>query len=192
MWPFGHLAVGYLCYVIFRSLRARLPAQRGTLLTLAVATQLPDLIDKPLAYWDILPSGRSLGHSALVFVLVIAVVEIARHRQNQKRPSNLRSYRRSSWYVAGLTGYASHLLADSYRGLFAGDIYGVRYLWWPISPAMGYSGDEVPPWTRLLTLEITQRVRLQLALLAIALTVFLGLRIRANGWPHPLRRFRSE
>ena len=41
------------------------------MLALAIGTQLPDLIDKPLTYqFAVLPSGRSLGHS-LFFAAVL-------------------------------------------------------------------------------------------------------------------------
>ena len=64
MWPWGHLAVGYLVYSGLSRWRfGRLP---GSVATLAVAlgTQLPDLVDKPLAWTvNVLASGRSLAHS---------------------------------------------------------------------------------------------------------------------------------
>ena len=49
MWPWEHLAFGYVLYSLgVRTLRGRTP--RGPpVLVLAVATQVPDLLDKPLA-----------------------------------------------------------------------------------------------------------------------------------------------
>jgi hypothetical protein len=75
MWPWGHLALGYLLYSPFARARfGRPPTDRATLL-LAFGTQLPDLVDKPLAWrLDVLPAGRTLGHSLLSVVAVSALV----------------------------------------------------------------------------------------------------------------------
>ncbi|WP_246999258.1 metal-dependent hydrolase [Halosolutus gelatinilyticus] len=70
MFPLGHLAIGYLCYSLSTRVRSRTPPADGPALVVLVASLSPDLIDKPLAwYLGLLPSGRSLGHSALVIVL---------------------------------------------------------------------------------------------------------------------------
>ena len=60
MWPWGHLALGYLLHSpLARARFGRPPTDRATLL-LVIGTQLPDLVDKPLAWWlGVLPAGRS-------------------------------------------------------------------------------------------------------------------------------------
>jgi len=67
MWPWGHLAVGYLLWsVLVRDRRFRPPTGAETLL-LAVGTQFPDAVDKPLAWsLGVLPNGRSLAHSVFL------------------------------------------------------------------------------------------------------------------------------
>ncbi|RLM56889.1 metal-dependent hydrolase, partial [Halorubrum sp. Atlit-26R] len=69
MLPLGHLAFAYLWYALYAaSSTHRLPA-RLALLPLAVGSQFPDLIDKPLAYIGVLTYGRSLAHSLFAFAL---------------------------------------------------------------------------------------------------------------------------
>lgn len=63
----------YVPYALDTLVRERrLPNAKHTVVPL-YATQLPDLIDKPLA-WSvgILPTGRSLAHSLLTASLVLA------------------------------------------------------------------------------------------------------------------------
>jgi hypothetical protein len=57
MWPPGHLAVAYLLVSWGRRIRGDSPVTAGTMLALAVASQLPDLLDKPLAWVFALPSA---------------------------------------------------------------------------------------------------------------------------------------
>jgi hypothetical protein len=75
MWPWGHLAVGYFLYSPFARARfGRPPTDRATL-WLAVGTQLPDLVDKPLAWrLGVLPAARTLGHSLLTITVVSMLV----------------------------------------------------------------------------------------------------------------------
>ena len=60
MLPWGHLAVGYLAYSLAVRVRSGGPPAGLAVAALAVGTQFPDLIDKPLVSWvSVLPSGRS-------------------------------------------------------------------------------------------------------------------------------------
>jgi len=69
MWPWGHLAVGYVAFSVFVRFRLGRQPSGHAALALAVATQLPDLIDKPLAWqFGLLSSGISVAHSILVGV----------------------------------------------------------------------------------------------------------------------------
>lgn len=82
MWPMGHLGVAYCLYTLGVRLRADSPPARGPSLALVVGSQLPDLVDKPLAWgFDLLPTGRTLAHSLLVLVpLCLAVTAYAYSR----------------------------------------------------------------------------------------------------------------
>lgn len=130
MWPWGHFAVGYLAYATYTRYRydehpAGLPA-----VTLAIATQLPDLIDKPLAYeGGVLPEGRALAHSLLVAVPLCALgLWVA--------------WRATGWRgrsgVAFAIGYATHLFGDAFRPLLALDFDALSFLFWPVLAAPDY------------------------------------------------------
>ncbi|EMA66968.1 membrane-bound metal-dependent hydrolase [Halorubrum aidingense JCM 13560] len=127
MFPWTHAAFGYLLLLsVAVLLHHRL--SRAELIAVIVATQLPDLVDKPLAWWfSILPSGRSLAHSLLVAVpLSLIILAIA-------------------WYLThpevGLAfgvGYASHLVGDSYIALYYWRPEELTYLLWPLLPPYPY------------------------------------------------------
>lgn len=124
MWPWGHLAVGYLAYSVLSRSRLDAPPRVGPALVVAIATQTPDLIDKPLA-WNLalLPSGRSLAHSLFfTAAIVFAAVVVARR------------YRRPTLAVAFGVGYVSHLLADAVYPLWTGEYASLAYFVWPLLP----------------------------------------------------------
>ena len=122
MWPWGHLAVGYLVYAGVLDRRFRRSPGGLAVLVVAIATQLPDLVDKPLAWrLGVIPHGRSLAHSVLVATVVILVVWWV-----------LRSAGRGDLAVAFGVGYASHLAADAIRPALAGEWAQLAFLGWPL------------------------------------------------------------
>lgn len=131
MWPWGHLAVGYVCYSAFVRARRRCGPDGQGVLVAAFGTQFPDLIDKPLA-WSIplLPSGRSLAHSLLTTTLVLVSVHVYCRRRG-----------RSDLAIPFAVGYLSHLAGDAIGPLLAGEYVYLSFLGWPLSPAPPY-GDE--------------------------------------------------
>jgi len=117
MLPWEHLAVGYVAYSLllhaaYRRRPAGLPA-----VVLAVATQLPDLIDKPLGWWlGVLPSV-GLGHSLFFAVPLVGL----------------------AWALAGGryalplgVGVASHLVTDAVYSVLLGGSVEYRFLLWPL------------------------------------------------------------
>jgi hypothetical protein len=125
MWPWAHAAVGYLCYAAYCRYGGRRPAGPAAL-AVGLGTQLPDLIDKPLAwYLGVLPHGRSFAHSLVTgvpFVLApLVVLCVARGRRDLG--------------VALAVGYLSHLVGDGYAAALAGNWRGLGYLAWPLVPA---------------------------------------------------------
>jgi hypothetical protein len=54
MLPLGHAALGYLLYTVAGRVSGKQVPLRYAIVPLAVGTQFPDLVDKPLAYLDVL------------------------------------------------------------------------------------------------------------------------------------------
>ena len=122
MWPWGHLAVGYLAYAALSRWRYGEPPSAAATLAVAVGTQFPDLVDKPLAWtFQVLPSGRSLAHSLLTTAVVCVLVYAYARRHGWTRPA-----------VAFAVGYVTHPFADALAPLLAGEYEYIRYLGWPV------------------------------------------------------------
>ena len=128
MWPWGHLAAGYLLYTAYSRLGDGATLQGPAVVAVAVGTQLPDLVDKPLAWtFALLPSGRSLAHSLFAATVAIAVVGwYARRRGDSEIGS------------AFAIGYLSHLVTDGIGPFLAGDYAKLTYLGWPLLPPPDY------------------------------------------------------
>lgn len=122
MWPWGHAAVGYLLYSgSLRVLGREPPTDRGAL-TVLVATQLPDLVDKPLSWGlDVFPTGYALGHSVFVAVPVGATVLVLGVRSERRELA-----------AAFVVGYWSHLVADVLDPLRRGEPPLVNRVLWPV------------------------------------------------------------
>jgi len=132
MWPWGHLAVGYVAFsAVTRVGLGRRPSDRAVVV-LAVATQLPDLIDKPLAWqFGLLSNGIGIAHSLIVGVPVALAVAVA-----------LRLRGHPELGVAVAVGYVSHVLGDIlFATLFSRPPVLPSFLWpvyaTPVAPAPG-------------------------------------------------------
>lgn len=126
MRPLEHFALAALPVTAYTLVRyQRLPAGYEVLILL-VATQLPDIIDKPLA-WTVgfLPSGRMLAHSIVVSGPALAIVYL------------LGIYLGKSEYTGLFAGaYLLHLAGDFYPILWLGrSYYFFPNLFWPALPA---------------------------------------------------------
>jgi hypothetical protein len=132
VWPWEHAALGYLLYSVPARLLASGVAARGerpwgerlapaALAALAVGTQAPDLVDKPLA-WSVgaLPSGTSLAHSVLVALPVTLLAVVAGRRRD------------SAAGVAFAVGYWSHLLGDVVYPVAVGGGLAPGAVLWPL------------------------------------------------------------
>jgi len=125
MWPWEHLAVGYLGYSLSVRLFGRGRPGDAAVVALAVGTQFPDLVDKPLAWGlGVLPSGYSLGHSLLAAIPVSALVVALARRFGRPRLG-----------AAFAFGYLSHLPGDVVFPLLAGGELAPTKLLWPVVPA---------------------------------------------------------
>jgi membrane-bound metal-dependent hydrolase YbcI (DUF457 family) len=129
--PWGHLAVGYLCLSVAVWARYRVPPRGPTAIAVAIGTQLPDLVDKPLAWrFGVIPSGRSLAHS-LLFLAVLATVAWALAVRYDRRLE-------ASAFVGA---YLSHVLADAFPAALAGEWAKLGSLLWPITPVYQYPDE---------------------------------------------------
>ena len=168
MWPWGHLAAGYLLYRLLTWGRApaAIPA-----LAVALGTQLPDLLDKPFA-WTIplLPNGRSLGHSLLLVPTVLVLALILTDGRERRA-------------LAALTlGYVTHLATDALYPALGGEWYYVGFLGWPLVPPIEYEGAPGGIIEHFLHFELTAQSGFELLLFAAGATLWLldgqpGLRL---------------
>ena len=136
MWPPGHLAFGYLLLVALDRIDALRPSARRTasgdgselrsrtaLPALALGTQFPDLVDKPLAWWlPVLPAGRSLAHSALAALVLLPIVAALCRRLG--RPGLVLPF---------ALGHLSHLAGDALWPLLTGAYAELGFLLWPLA-----------------------------------------------------------
>lgn len=122
MWPWGHLGVAYLLYTAYTHRRFDRAPLAVPALALAVGSQFPDLVDKPLAWtFGVLPGGRTLGHSLLFAALLIpAVYALGRYVDRVREAT------------AFAIGHLSHLLADVPPSVLTGDRSGTAFLLWPL------------------------------------------------------------
>lgn len=162
MWPWAHVAVGYLLFSgVIRRRTDTTPVPDEAWLVL-LATQLPDLIDKPLAWtFGVLPSGRSLAHSLLFTALALCVLWYAFDRLGRPRLS-----------LDFAVGYASHLAADAVFPLDVGDFEALGFLGWPVVPAVADTSPGI--LAHFASMEFTTFFWVQAALTLLALVVWVA------------------
>ena len=119
VWPWEHLAFGYLLYSVAARVRSS-PLTRGEALAVAVGTQFSDVVDKPLAWGlGVLPGGV-LAHTLVVAVPASGVaLLVARWRD------------RTAAGAAFAVGYLSHLVGDVLFTLLTSGGLAYRMLLWP-------------------------------------------------------------
>lgn len=167
MWPWTHVAVGYLLYTTYCHVRGRERPGGPEALVLAVGTILPDLVDKPLAWYvPVLPTGRSLAHSLLVGGVLAALVLRFAHRTG-----------RTTVGAAFAIGYLSHPLADVILPVLTGEWRFLTFLAWPVLASPQYDGPHSVV-ARLASMEPTPYFLFQLALTALAVLLWAN-----HGYP---------
>ena len=131
MWPWEHLAFGYVLYSLYCHLRYRRSPRAGAVIAVGLGTQLPDLIDKTLAWgFHVLPSGHSLAHSLLFALPLIAVVGVLAWRADA-----------SPVGVAFGVSYLSHLFGDVLYPLLSDGRAVVSFLIWPFGAVPTYDPE---------------------------------------------------
>jgi len=131
MWPWEHAALGYLGYSLGYRLLGRDPPGNSDTVALGLATQLPDLVDKSLAWGlGLFPTGFAIAHSVFV-ALPVGVAALALGRRRER-------VRESAGFIIG---YWSHLVADVVNPLrTGGQPLFVRVLW-PLVEMTAYDAD---------------------------------------------------
>ncbi|WP_255170501.1 metal-dependent hydrolase [Natrononativus amylolyticus] len=162
MWPWGHLAVAYLLYTLYTHRRFGRPPLAIPAIALAVGSQFPDLVDKPLAWsLNVLPGGRTLGHSLFFAALLIPAAYAVAIRLERRDVA-----------TAFVIGHLSHLLADVPPAALRGELSGAGFLLWPLAgqPTDEPSGGIVE--TILTTYSMGPSEWVQLGLFVVAAVVW--------------------
>jgi len=169
MWPWGHLALAYLVYSLYSRVRRGHRPTPATALVVAIASQAPDLVDKPLAWTlSLLPSGRSLGHSLLTVLPVVALAyTVAVARSNDEEPL----------VVALGVGALVHLFGDALYPLFDLEFRHAGFLLWPAVPSLEHEIEQ-SFIAHFALLDLSPEFYFELLLVAMALVVW-----RADGYP---------
>ncbi|WP_049902568.1 metal-dependent hydrolase [Halococcus agarilyticus] len=162
MWPWGHLAFGYLSYSVCARLFSIEPFDATTVGLVVLGTQLPDLIDKPLAWtFAVLPSGRSLAHSVFALCGFSGLVWWYYRREGHPQRA-----------IAFVVGYASHLAGDGYIALLSGRYAYLSYLGWPLLPPPPF-GEEGTFLSHFSSLRLTPTVMSGVVVFAVAYVVWI-------------------
>jgi hypothetical protein len=186
MYPWGHLAFGYLLYSVAVHATDRRAPDGSSVLVLAFATQVPDLVDKPLSWgFGVFTVGYGAAHSILVVVPALCVAGLLVARRLLPGRS----------VAAYAVGHLSHLAGDLVYPVLRGEPLPVGRLLWPLA-------SFPPPETDLGLVERTlyyllrylyQVVTLDpspLLVVQLGLLALVGLLWLADGAPGPLACWR--
>lgn len=131
MWPWEHAALGYLLYSLSLRALGRDPPADLAVLALAVATQFPDLLDKPLSWGlGVFPTGYALGHSVFLAAPLGVGLLVWSSRAGRTQVG-----------IAFVVGYWSHLAADVFDPLRYGIAPLPARVLWPVVPRTPYEQD---------------------------------------------------
>lgn len=189
MDPITHGAVAYILYVLYagtqrvisRPVSTHCLPARWALIPLAVGSQFPDLVDKPLAYWGVLVYGRSLAHSVFSLVIVGGLLAWAIHAAPMNRFSWLPTQLRAVMPAAFMIGYVGHLLGDAYSGVITSELLSARFLVYPLVELPPSPADQIAPWVRVIELYRDPGAAVHIELVTTAVLLFGGIRIVAYG-----------
>lgn len=134
MYPIEHLIVAVVPVIGYVLVRDRRLPQVRLLGVVFVASQLPDLVDKPLAHQlRLLPSGRVFVHSLPIAVPIVCLVGWYARRTGRPRAGGAFAF-----------AYLSHVVADNRRALSPPDPTLPADVLWPFRPAT--PRPVVPHW----------------------------------------------
>jgi hypothetical protein len=167
MWPWGHLAVAYLCFAAYSRYSGRRTILAVPALAVAFGSQFPDLVDKPLAWtFAVLPTGRTLGHSLPFLLVVFAVLWVVAARHDATRA-----------VVAFAIGSLAHLAGDALYPVLDGNPEHARFVLWPLFPPLEYSVEQSFA-AHFALVELGPHLLFECVLFALAVVVW-----RADGYP---------
>lgn len=167
MWPWEHLAFAYVLYSLLTNVIFRASPSTGETIVVIVGSQVPDLIDKPLAWtFGITETGYSIGHSIFVAPIVcLAVYAVASRRGH------------SALAGAFSLAYLSHPFADLLSQFLREPVVDLRTILWPIaSPPPGSRGGFLDHFVRYFVRYVNQLLAGGLTL-QVALQSLLGLAV---------------
>lgn len=131
MFPWGHLAFGYLLFSPAVRLWRRRAPEGLAVLALAAGTQLPDVVDKSLSWvFQLTPTGYSVAHSVFVAVPVCLAVGAL-----------LAARGRGTVGFGFAVGYLSHLAGDVLVAVALRQPYTVERVLWPTVALPGYASE---------------------------------------------------
>lgn len=123
MWPWEHLAIGYLGYaVLYRRSVIGSPHRRIPLAAMVVGTQFPDLVDKPMGWaFGVFPGGTSVTHSLFVAPILIAAIWLLGIALDRREAAS-----------AFCVGYFLHIPADLIYPIVHGEAPNLNAFLWPV------------------------------------------------------------
>lgn len=128
MWPWEHVAFGYLCYSLLRRGRGGGAPDDAAAVAVVVAAVLPDAVDKTLSWGlGLFPAGYSVAHSVLVAVPVALAALVVGRRRDRVAVS-----------IALVVGHWSHLVGDVVYPAFLGRGLAVERILWPLVTLPSY------------------------------------------------------
>lgn len=130
MWPWEHLAIGYIAASLLVHVLWRRAPDAATVIAIGLGSQFPDLVDKPLAWeFGVLPSGISLAHSVFTIVTLSALV-VALAWWRGYTPVG----------VGFAVAYALHPPMDAVHPVIYGQPVNFDVLLWPLVSTVNDSG----------------------------------------------------
>jgi hypothetical protein len=173
MWPWEHVAFGYLLVSLYSHAVRRESPDGRLALAAGLGALFPDLVDKPLSWtFGVFPSGYAVAHSVYVFpTFAVALWLVFRHRGA------------ASLAVAFVVGHLSHLVGDVVYPFLLGDELAVSAVLWPVvtrpaSPTeaglLARTLYYLREWiVRLWALELGPLLAFELALVGVVVAVWL-------------------
>lgn len=131
MWPWEHAVFAYVCYsLVCRVIYRDIPGEYETGIVV-VASILPDLIDKPLAWqFEVFQSGYAVAHSVFVASFLAVTGGLV-----------AREYGQPQLGIAFGIGYLLHLVGDVVPLYISSGEWTIRHLLWPVADTDGRLHD---------------------------------------------------